>query len=144
MGLFPLWTRKGQAPLHDPINIASPEFKANPYSFYARLRAENPVYRIILPTREPAWLITRYDDVVAVLKDERFVKDTSNALTPEQAANQRWFRKVFKSLQHNMLDREPPDHTRLRALVQTAFTPRLIEQMRGRIERLTNELLDAV
>ena len=144
MGLFPLWTRKGQAPLHDPINIASPEFKANPYPFYARLRAEAPVYRTTLPTRETAWLITRYDDVVAVLKDERFVKDTSNALTPEQAANQRWFRKVFKSLQHNMLDRDPPDHTRLRALVQTAFTPRLIEQMRGRIDRLTNDLLDAV
>ena len=49
------------------------------------------------------------------LKDERFVKDTKNALTPEQAANQPWFRKVFKSLKRNMLNPDPPDHTRLRA-----------------------------
>jgi cytochrome P450 PksS len=144
MGLFSLLNGKGRSPLHDPVNLAAPEFKANPYPFYARLRAEAPVYRTTLPTRETAWLITRYDDVAAVLKDERFVKDTSNAMTPEQIAGQRWFRKVFKSLQHNMLDRDPPDHTRLRALVQKAFTPRLIEQMRGRIDRLTNDLLDAV
>jgi cytochrome P450 len=96
-----------------------------------------------LPTRETAWLITRFDDVAMLLKDERFVKDTINALTPAQAANQRWFRKVFKSLKRNMLNRDPPDHTRLRGLVK-AFSPRLLEQMRGRIEMLTNDLLDAV
>jgi cytochrome P450 PksS len=144
MGLF-LWltgTRRPSA--HDLVNIASPEFKANPYPFYARLRAEAPVYRITLPTREPAWLITRYDDVVAVLKDERFVKDTANALTPEQAARQPWFRKIFKSLKRNMLNQDSPDHTRLRALVSKAFTPRLVEQMRERIQRLSDDLLDAV
>src|SRR2546422_9253082 len=100
MGLFSLLTGKGRSP-RDPVNIASPDFKANPYPFYARLRAEAPVYRMILPTRETAWLITRYDDVAAVLKDERFVKDTANALTPEQAARQPWFRKIFKSLKRN-------------------------------------------
>src|SRR5205823_13306895 len=99
---------------------------------YARLRAEAPVHRMILPTREPAWLITRYDDVVVVLKDERFVKETANALMPEEIARQRWFRKLFKSLRRNMLNLDPPDHTRLRSLVQKAFTPRLIEQMRQR------------
>jgi cytochrome P450 len=60
----------------DPItnvNIASPEFKANPYPFYARLRAEAPVYRVALPSKQTAWLITRYDDVVMALKEiERF------------------------------------------------------------------------
>ena len=55
-----------------------------------------------LPTKEMAWLITGYDDVAAVLKDERFVKDTSNALTPQQAAKQLWFRKLFKSLKPNL------------------------------------------
>jgi cytochrome P450 PksS len=125
------------------VNIASAAFKANPFPYYARLRAEAPVYCTTLPTNETAWLVTRYDDVAMVLRDERFVKDTKNALTPAQAANQRWFRKVFKSLKRNMLSRDPPDHTRLRGLVK-AFSPRLIEQMRGRIEMLTNELLDAV
>jgi cytochrome P450 len=52
-------------------NIASPEFKADPYPFYARLRAESPVFRVELPTRQPAWLVTRYDDVAALLKVSR-------------------------------------------------------------------------
>ncbi len=124
-------------------NIASPEFKANPYPFYARLRAEAPVYRMTLPTKESAWLVTRYDDVVAVLKDERFVKNAANALTPVQIANQRWFRKLFKSM-HSMINQDPPDHTRLRALVGKAFTPRLIEQMRPRIQEITDQLLNKV
>ena len=46
------------------INIASREFRANPYPFYARLRAEAPVYRTLLPDKQAAWLITRYDDVL--------------------------------------------------------------------------------
>jgi cytochrome P450 PksS len=141
MGLSTYSAETGRSP-YNPVNIASPAFKANPFPFYARLRAEAPAYRMTLPTKETAWLITRFDDVAMVLKDERFVKDSSNALTPAQAANQRWFRKVFKSLTRNMLNRDPPDHTRLRGLVK-AFSPRLIEQMRGRIEMLTNDLLDA-
>jgi len=139
-----LLTRKRPLPPSDPVNIASPAFKANPYPFYARLRDESPVCRMTLPTKETAWLITRYADVVMVLKDERFVKDTGNALTPEQVAGQRWFRKVFVSLRRNMLSLDPPDHNRLRALVQKAFTPRMVEQMRSRIEALTDGLLDAV
>ena len=113
---------------YDSTNIASPEFKANPFPYYARLR-QAPACRRVLPTRETAWLITRYDDVAMVLKDEHFVKDTKNALTPEQAANQPWFRKVFKSLKRNLLNQDPPDHTRLRGLFKV-FSPRLIEQMR--------------
>jgi cytochrome P450 PksS len=142
MGLFADSADVGRS-LHDPVNIASPGFKANPFPFYARLRAEAPAHRMTLPTGETAWLITRYDDVAMVLKDERLVKDTNNALTPGQAVNQRWFRKVFKSLKRNMLNQDPPNHTRLRGLVK-AFSPRLIEQVRGRIEVLTNDLLDAV
>ena len=142
MSLLSLLTRRPRLP-RDGVNLASPEFKANPFAYYARLRAEAPVFRTVLPTNEIAWLVTRYDDVAFVLKDERFAKDTANAMTPEQIAAQRWFRKMFKSLKRNMLERDPPNHTRLRALVSSAFTPRLIEQMRPRIERLADELLDA-
>ncbi|HZY89930.1 MAG TPA: cytochrome P450 [Gemmataceae bacterium] len=141
MGLFSLLAVKARSP-RDPVNIASPQFKANPYPFYARLRAEAPAYRMTLPTGEPGWLVTRYDDVVAVLKDERFVKNTANALTARQAANQPWFRKLFPALKRNLLNQDPPDHTRLRALVSKAFTPRLVEQMRERIQALTDDLLD--
>jgi cytochrome P450 len=124
-------------------NIASPAFKADPYPFYARLRAESPVHRVTLPDGRTAWLITRYGDVVAVLKDERFVKDRLSALLPGQLAKQPWVPAMFKPLARNMLDVDPPDHTRLRELVSQAFTPRLVEEMRPRIEELTSGLLDS-
>jgi cytochrome P450 PksS len=125
-------------------NIASAAFKADPYPFYARLRAEAPVFCVTLPDRRPAWLITRYDDVAAALKDERLAKDRHNALTPDQLARQPWMPKFFQPLSRNMLDLDPPDHTRLRGLVSKAFTPRLIEHMRGRAQALTDHLLDQV
>ena len=122
-------------------NIASPEFKADPFPFYARLRAESPVFRVELPTRQPAWLITRYDDVAASLKDERFVKDRGNALSPQQAGKQPWVPDLFKPLARNMLDVDAPDHTRLRQLVHKAFTPGLVERLRDRVQVLTEELI---
>ena len=129
----------------DPANLALAEFKANPFPYYAMLRAESPVHARTAMA-EKAWLITCYDDVALVLKDERFAKNPANAKTPEQAANQPWFRKLkfFKAMRRTMLASDPPDHTRLRGLVTMAFTPRLIEQMRERIQRLTDELLDRV
>lgn len=125
------------------VDLASPAFKANPYPFYARLRAEEPVCPVVLPNKQVVWLITRYDDVAMVLKDERFAKDKLKALPPEQLAKQPWVPALFKPLERNMLDVDPPDHTRLRALVQKAFTPRVVEQVRARIQKLTESLLDA-
>jgi cytochrome P450 len=90
------------------------------------------------------WLVTRYHDVSAVLKDERFVKDWRSALTPEQLAQMPSIPEVMKPLSRNMLDTDPPDHTRLRALVSKAFTPRLIERMRGRVQEIADALLAAV
>jgi cytochrome P450 len=98
---------------------------------------------VTLPDRQAAWLITRYDDVAAALKDERFAKNRAAALTTEQAAKQPWVPRMFRPLMRNMLDLDPPDHTRLRSLVHRAFTPRLVEQMRGRIRSLADDLLSA-
>jgi len=137
------WFTRTKPPADGEVNIASPAFKANPFPFYARLRAEAPVFRVTLPDRQTAWLITRYDDVVQVLRDERLAKDRLRALTPGQMAKQPWVPAMFQPLARNMLDLDPPDHTRLRALVHKAFTPRLVEAMRPRVERLTGELLDA-
>jgi cytochrome P450 len=125
------------------VDIASPEHKANPYPFYARLRDEAPVYRVTLPDRQAAWLIARYADVAAAFKDDRLVKDRLNALTPEQAAKQPWVPGFFKPLTRNMLDLDVPDHTRLRGLVHKAFTPRLVERMSERVQAVTDGLLDA-
>lgn len=127
------------------VDVTDPTFKANPFPFYAQLRAEAPVFPVKLPniiSKQRAWLITRYDDVLNALKDERFAKDRRHAMTPEQLKKLPWIPLMFKPLEHTMLDLDSPDHTRLRALVHKAFTPRLIEQMRDQIQALTNELLE--
>ena len=125
-----------------PVDVTDATFKANPFPFYAQLRAEAPVFPVKLPTKQRAWLVTRYDDVLNVLKDERFAKDPRNAMTPEQLKKLPWVPPMFKPFERNMLDLDSPDHTRLRTLVHKAFTPRLIEQMRDQIQALTNQLLD--
>jgi cytochrome P450 PksS len=125
-------------------NIVSPQFKANPFPFLARLRETEPVYRTALPDKTPVWLITKYDDVMTLLRDERFTKNRRSALTPEQARKLPWMPPMFRPLERNMLDLDPPDHTRLRTLVHKAFTPSLIDQMRERVQALADELLDEV
>ena len=124
------------------VRISSSAFKADPQRFYRRLRAEAPVCRVPIPGKQFAWLVTRYDDVASMLKDNRFIKERWRALSAEQAARQPWVPRAFKPLERNMLDVDPPDHTRLRALVRKAFTPRLIDNLRERIESLTDELLN--
>ena len=144
MGLLARLTGGGRGARRGGVDITSPAHKADPYPFYARLRAEAPVHRVTLPDGQTAWLVSRYDDVASVLKDDRFAKDKYNALTPEQAGKQPWVPAMFKPLTRNMLDRDPPDHARLRALVQRAFTPRLVEHMRPRVQALADGLLDGL
>ncbi|HEY0735009.1 MAG TPA: cytochrome P450 [Herpetosiphonaceae bacterium] len=124
-------------------DLSSPQFRANPHPFYAQLRAVAPVHRVRLSRRESAWMVTRYNDVQAVLKDQRFAKDRFQAMTPEQQAKMPWIPEMIKPLARNMLDLDEPDHGRLRSLVHQAFTPRLIEQLRERVQSLCDELLDA-
>jgi cytochrome P450 len=126
------------------VNIAEPKFKANPYPFYARLRAEAPVYPTAIPgLKGRAWLITRYDDVFAVLKDEqRFMKDWRVAMTDEQKKRIPWIPPMFKPLMGHLLDLDGVEHARLRGLIHKAFTPRMIEQMCNRVEALSHDLLD--
>jgi cytochrome P450 len=73
--------------------------------------------------------------VVVMLKDERFAKDVTSKM--------RWLPRFARPLTHHMLNRDPPDHTRLRTLVSQAFTPRRIEQLRGRVQGVCDDLLAA-
>jgi cytochrome P450 PksS len=123
------------------LNLGSPEFKAGAYSYYARLRAEAPVHEVRLPGRQTAWLVSRYDDVLLLLKDERLAKDRHNAQGSRPFSRLPGMLGFLRALERNMLDLDAPDHTRLRGLVHTAFTPRLIERMRSRVEALSDELL---
>src|ERR1700686_1397307 len=118
-------------PLHSQINLVSREFKADPSPFYARLRAEQPVCCVniaLAPGLSEAWLVTRYDDVVTVLKDSRFAKNRENA------AKKPWLPEFVKPLERNMLDLDEPDHGRLRKLVHKAFTPAMVERLQPRIQ----------
>jgi cytochrome P450 PksS len=115
--------------------LDDPRFKANPYPTYARLRIEAPVYRTKPAFWLPAiWVVTRYDDVVRVLKDPRFSKDYIQKYP--------WIPRSIRTMFRNLLTIDPPDHTRLRSLVQKAFTPRLIEELRDRIQHVCDALLD--
>jgi cytochrome P450 PksS len=126
------------------VDILSPQFKANPFPLFENRRANQPVFSTILPDKSSIWLLTRYEDVNALLKDTRFAKNKHNALTPEQLRKQPWVPPMFRPLERNMLDLDQPDHTRLRSLVHKAFTPHLIDKMRTRVQSLADELLERV
>lgn len=119
--------------LFDPYR---PEFHADPYPFYHRLRREDPVHQSPMGF----WVLTRYEDVVTVLRDPRFGREGFEQL----------FTAVYGEetdpgrLPRSMLVRDPPDHTRLRALVNKAFTPRVVEGMRRHIREIVDHLLDRV
>jgi cytochrome P450 PksS len=115
------------------VDLARPQFKANPYPLYARLRAEAPVCRTKL-LGQTTWLVTRYSDVFAALKDERLLKDWLPVT--------RWLHRLGGAITQHMLNQDGPDHTRLRTLVHKAFTPHLIEKLRSRIQSVCDELLD--
>lgn len=125
----------------DDVNIAAREHKTNPYPFYARLRAEHPVFPVTLPDKRTIWLVTRYDDVATVLKDERFAKNLANA-PANKTAQQPWIPRFARPLTRHMLNVDKPDHPRLRGLVNKAFSPRLVEQMDSRIHSVTTGLLE--
>ena len=124
-----------------PIDITSSAWKRDPFTEYARLRVEQPVCKVKFG-RLDAWLVTRYDDVLAVLKDERFVKNRRQVQSAEQVSKQGWMPAFLRPLERNMLDLDDPDHARLRGLVHKAFTPQRIEQMQTRIEAIAKQLID--
>src|SRR5438132_2614809 len=107
------------------FNPYLPEFHADPYPFYRRLRAVAPVY----------------DDVLTVLRDPRFGRDGFEQMLAAVYADDR---AESSRLPRSMLFRDPPDHTRLRALVSKAFTPRVIKRMREHIQDIVHRLLGRV
>jgi cytochrome P450 len=120
-------------------------FTADPHELYELLRETQPVTRARLPHGLPIWLVTRYEDVRAGLADERLAKDSAG------------LGKVFdrvvgpggrvfggQELTEHMLNSDPPDHTRLRKLVNRGFTGRAIAGLRPRIEAVAGELADSM
>jgi cytochrome P450 len=115
------------------FNPMDPEFVADPYPMYRRLRTEDPVHHSPLGF----WILTRYEDVVAVLRDGRFAKEAIAEFVAKRLGVD-----ARVGIGISMLDRDPPDHTRLRGLVSKAFTPRVVEGLRPRIQQIVGDLLD--
>jgi cytochrome P450 len=128
-------------------DLYSDEFRATSYETFARMRAEDPIFcQPGIDGETLIWFVTRYEDVVAVLlDDERFVRDPARALTPgELEAFASGMPDAFAFIDQHMLNRDGEDHRRLRRLVTKAFTPRMVEQLRPRIQEIADELIDRV
>lgn len=126
----------------DP-DIGGPAFKGAPYSYWAHLRASTRVHRIRLRNGSAAWLVSRYEDAIAVLGNPQLSKDPLKA-KGDGASKPPWLPGPLRALSRNMLDLDEPDHRRLRSLVQKSFTTRIVDEMRPRIERIASDLLDAI
>jgi cytochrome P450 len=125
--------------------LVSPEFVVDPHGLLKQLRAEDPVH---WSERMGAWVLTRYQDIMVTLKEtgafsnENRLGRASAYLPPETRTKLQQFEDHYKT--KGLLHSDPPDHTRLRKLFLTAFTPRVVESMRPRIQQIVDELLDAV
>ena len=128
-------------------DLYSHEFRLATHETYARMREESPMHRQPgLDGETPIWFVTRYDDVVALLADnERFVVDPTLVLTPDElAALHEGGPEPDERVNENLLGKDGDDHRRLRRLVTKAFTPRIVDQLRPRIQEIADELIDRV
>jgi cytochrome P450 len=136
------WLMRLSSPLVGRFNPFSPSWRRDPYPYYRRLRETAPHYRSPLLG---VTVLTRYDDVLSVLRDPRFSVRRSESRVFKKMNPFGELSPEFQSMiERNLLMLDPPDHTRLRGLVAKAFTPRVVERLRPRIEALVEELLDRV
>jgi cytochrome P450 len=123
--------------------LVSKAFLADPYPVLRQLREDNPVH---WSESIGGWVLTKYDDIITTFKEtERYSNEGRLAraieyLPAESRARLRTFEDHYRT--KGLLHSDPPDHTRLRKLVTKAFTPRLMEAMRQRIQDIVNQLLD--
>jgi cytochrome P450 len=124
-------------PVFDPF---APGFTDDPYPQYAALRAGAPVYEHPFGF----WLLTSYEGVAWLLRANMSVEERNVAASPfTELREQMYGEDADRPRGVSMLDRDPPDHTRLRRLVSKAFTPRAVQALRPRIAGLVDGMLDA-
>lgn len=122
------------------VKLFGPEMLADPYPVYHRLRAAQPVF---WAAALDAWVVTSYEAVSLGLRDAaRLSSDRFGRVRQRLAA--KGLDAVVDDRVRSMIHRDPPDHTRLRGLVNKAFTPRAVDAMATHIQGLVDELLDAV
>jgi pimeloyl-[acyl-carrier protein] synthase len=124
------------------LDLNSAEFLANPYPTYDQMRSNDPVY---WSEQNNYWLLTRYSDIVSLIPNENL---SSNRIVAHSdripAVLKEKFRPFFTAVSSWMLMVDPPDHTRLRGLVNKAFTPGVVANMQGLIQELVDDMLTRV
>ncbi|MEA2591507.1 MAG: hypothetical protein QOD62_1338 [Actinomycetota bacterium] len=132
----------GELAPEEPVffNPLDPEAHADPYPQYRRLREHAPMLRGPLGY----WVLSRYADIAAVLRDPRFGVGVDEASLMLATTQDGPGVATMVELSRWMLFRDPPDHTRLRGLVSKAFTPRALEAVRPRVVEIVNGLIDDV
>jgi len=125
------------------FDLLSQAFKENPFPTLARMRELGPVIRVRFPLFGKVWAATTYDAVNELLRDHhRFVQNPATAGNRRMGTILRWLPRTLKPLATNMLLRDPPDHRRLRGLVDQAFQRQSVEALRPRLETLADEAID--
>lgn len=123
----------------------------NPYGILGKLRASGPVHEVVWAHGARVWLVTRYEEITALVNDPRVSKDgrrmnelfaVHSGLPVEQ--DEEGGVGFNEELTTHMLNSDPPRHTRLRSLVSKAFTTHRVERLRPRIEQVADECLDAM
>ncbi|MDF5755945.1 cytochrome P450 [Spongiactinospora sp. TRM90649] len=119
--------------------LTYPFQRPGPLAVPAELRTirDHPVHRVILPSGDQAYLVTRYDDVKTLLTDPRISRNMNRPGAPRMLGGNKMF-------QDPRIDPDPPEHTRIRQLVMKAFTPRRVERLRPRVRQITGELVEAM
>jgi cytochrome P450 len=125
----------------DELVALDESFTADPHAVYQLLRTRRPVAPAQMPHGLRVWVVTRYADAKAALVDPRLAKDSAelgrvfDRRFPDRT-------RFATELQAHMLNSDPPDHTRLRKLVNRGFTSGAIARLRPRIEAIATELTD--
>jgi cytochrome P450 len=117
-------------------------FVQDPYPFYAKWRAESPVFHW---KQLGHWCFAAYDDVGALLRDRRFGRQILHLATREELGwpdTPEHLLPFYRFEEHSLLEVEPPVHTRLRGFINPSFLPRQIERLRPEVEGLAHELID--
>lgn len=124
-------------------NLTHPEVRVDPYPFYRELRSQDPIH---WDEALGFWVLTRYADIAAVYADPRFSRALGLRRGFERLPEdeQRIAEPVYHAFSKTMFYSDPPYHTRLRGLVNNAFTPHAVEQMRPYIQRTVDDLLDSI
>ncbi|NUR57776.1 MAG: cytochrome P450 [Catenulispora sp.] len=128
------------------VNTSDPDYTRDPYSFLSPLRERGPVVRVLLDGL-PVWLVLGYDEAVQILSapNDKRVQISNNGIRnggPE-AQSMFWTGAVDRGLQSHIGRLDPPDHSRLRRLVQQAFTPRRVAALEPWIRQLARDLIAA-